>query len=84
VKSRGIAFADAAHERGAGVDARADRDPGLRAVVAGLLQQDASGRDRLGGVILPGEARNEQRYRGVSDELVDDPVPLVDHLGGRP
>jgi hypothetical protein len=37
----------------------------------------------VGGVVAAGEAGDEEGDRAVADELVDDAVPLVDHLGGR-
>ena len=42
------------------------------------LAELAGGVDRAVGVVLAREARHEQRDHLVADELVDDPVPLVD------
>jgi hypothetical protein len=78
-----IALADAADEGRSGVDAHADRDPRARAVAAGLLDQVARGCDRGCRVLGTGKAGNEERDRCVADELVDDAVTLVDHVGGR-
>jgi hypothetical protein len=47
-----VALTDRSDERDARVDADADRDPGIAAVVAGSLQQVAAGGDRLRRVLL--------------------------------
>src|SRR5918996_4991911 len=56
---RDVALADGADEARARVDGGADRKPGLRSVVAGLLEQRARSRDRVLSVIVAGEAGDE-------------------------
>src|SRR5204863_10019214 len=72
-----IALPHAAHERRAGVDTRADRNPSAR-----LLEEAPCGCDRVGRMIATREAGDEERDRAVADELVDDPVAFVDDFGG--
>jgi hypothetical protein len=51
---------------------------------SGLLEQVPCSGNRGCRVLAPCEARDEERHRGVAHELVDDAVPVVDHLCRRP
>jgi hypothetical protein len=65
------------------VDSRSERDPGVAGGVSGLTHEVPGGRNRLCRVIGAGEAGDEEGYRLVPDELVDDAVPPVNHARRR-
>ena len=64
------------------VDPAAQRDRTARGRVgpADALEQLASGGDRRGRVVGPGDPAEEQPDDLVADELVDDPVVVEDRL----
>jgi len=80
----GISLAHAADEGWASVHPDADRDPRLARAVPGALEEVSSGPDRRRGVPSACEPRDEERDCRVADELVHDPVVLVDHFRGSP